>query len=188
MGRKSFKNQKKGLNPISRISSYGFTLVEVLLAVTILAICLTGLLLTYINLMSITEICRGFTLANNALNLHTEYVKSFSFTSLSTTSFNNTDETIINDTLNHVALYNNTPFDVEGMNSSSAKGIIEIVNVTNSTDLKKVRVAISFKARNRIIGEDSNFDGILSAGEDANGNNRLDSPVETVTLITGYTN
>ncbi len=168
VGRKSLNNVIKRK---SNFQLNGFTLVEVLLAVSILAFCLTGLLLTYINLLSFTDISRGFVMANNALRLKTEEIKNTAFANLSA--------------------LDGTTFSVDGFNSTTAKGVIQVSN-TSYSDLKKVRVLITFKVRNKTIGEDQDLDGVLDTGEDmsiyTNGSSRLDSPVESVTLITNYTN
>lgn len=166
VGRKNLNSKRK-----SKFDLKGFTLVEVLLAVSILAFCLTGLLLTYINLLSFTDLSRGFSIANNALRLKTEEIKNTAFANLSA--------------------LDGTSFSIDGFNSTTAKGLIQVSN-TSYSDLMKVRVLITFKVRNKTIGEDKDFDGILDTGEDmsiyTNGTNRLDSPVESVTLVTNYTN
>ena len=76
-----------------------------------------------------------------------------------------------------------------GFTADDAEGRIEVASVAGYTDLKEVRIVASFRFKRgdleRVIGEDQNLDGDLDAGEgeDTNGNNRLDSPVEIVTLI-----
>lgn len=149
----------------------GFTLVEVLLAASILVFCLCGLLLTYANMFILTDLSRDFTLANNAIQAKIEEIKKTNFDSLSLgeSSFNLTD-------------YGFPPSSQPG--EITSKGNITISS-TNYSDLKRVRIIACFKSRGRIIGEDSNLNGQLdtAAGEDTNGNDRLDSPVEVVTLI-----
>jgi prepilin-type N-terminal cleavage/methylation domain-containing protein len=159
----------------------GMTLVEVLVAATILAFCLTGLLLTYINLFVLTDLARDLTYATNALQAKMEAIKNIAFANLTA--------------------LNNTNFNVTANNSSDiiGKGVIYVSEVidpytnTTYTDLRNMRTVISFKSRTRIIGEDQNLNGVLDAGEDnpsygANGTGRLDSPVEAVTIIKNFTN
>lgn len=53
------------------------------------------------------------------------------------------------------------------------------------TNLKQVRVVVTYReASNRIIGEDTNLNGMLDAGEDTNEDDRLTSPCEIVTFVT----
>ena len=149
--------------------SAGFTLVEALMAITIVAFCLCGLLATYINMFFLTDLTRDVTLATNAVRAKMEEIKRLSFASLSAESprwtFNLTDY---------------------GFPSNDSKGVVEIQeNYSNYTDqLTKVRVSAYFKSRGRVIGEDANLNGAFDTpGEDVNNNGRQDSPVEMVTLI-----
>ena len=74
-------------------------------------------------------------------------------------------------------------------------GVVEISNATIGatvfTDLKNVRAAVAFRSRQRVYGEDQNLNGVLDTGEDdaqyGGLNNRLNSPVETATLVANYT-
>jgi prepilin-type N-terminal cleavage/methylation domain-containing protein len=149
----------------------GFTLVEVLVAVSITAVCLSGMLLTFINLFTLTDLTRDFTLANNAAQQKVEEIKRTAFDS--------------------VLAFNNTVFNIPGFAASEARGRIEVDNTTFSY-LKKVRVVVSFRTRSRVIGEDTNLNGALDSGEntadypEASGP-RLDSPVEIVTYIGNFT-
>jgi prepilin-type N-terminal cleavage/methylation domain-containing protein len=159
----------------------GLTLIEVLFAAAIMAFCLSGLLLTYINLFVLTDLSRDFTSVTNALQAKMEEIKNVAFANLTA--------------------LNNTTFNVMAGNSTDVigRGMIEVSDIgdpftnTTYTDLKKVRTVISFKSRSRVIGEDKDLDGILDPGEDdavygANGTNRLDSPVEAITIIKSFTN
>lgn len=140
----------------------GFTLVEVLLAVSILAFGLCSILITYMNMIVLSDLSRDFTKASNGLQLKLEEIKRTSFTGLSA--------------------LNGIRFELNGFSSSDAEGIVEVQDATYS-DLKRVRIVVSFRSHNRIIGEDANLNGVLNAGEDSNGNGRLDSPLELVSLI-----
>jgi prepilin-type N-terminal cleavage/methylation domain-containing protein len=159
---------KKG----NRGKKSGFTLVEVLVAVSITAVCLAGMLLSYINLLTLTDLTRDFTLATSAASQKVEEVKRSPFDS--------------------VAEYNNTVFSIAGFPAATeAKGRIEITNTTYSY-LKKVRITVAFRTRGRVIGEDTNLNGRLDEGENTasyseSGAERLDSPVEVVTYIGNYT-
>jgi prepilin-type N-terminal cleavage/methylation domain-containing protein len=145
-----------------KLSDKGFTLIELLFAAVIIAFVLCGLLLTYVNMFLLSDLARGFTLTTNGMQLEIERLKNANFTNLIS--------------------FNNTKFEVAGFNNSDAEGVI-YVSDTAYSDLKKARIAVSFKSRKRIIGEDTDLDGTLDYGEDINNNTRLDSPAEVVTLI-----
>ncbi len=146
-----------------KLSKKGFTLIEVLLAGAILAFCLCGLLLTYINMFILSDLARDLTLATNAVQAKMEELKKTSYAGL--------------------LAFNGVTFDIAGFASSNAKGLIEVTNNLGYVDLTRLRIVISFKSRGRLIGEDNNLNGALDSGEDANCNGRLDSPIELVTLI-----
>ena len=60
------------------------------------------------------------------------------------------------------------------------------VSEVDNTNPGLLMVTMSFSWRqtnNRIIGEDTNFNGQLNAGEDKNGNGVLDSPAQLVSYI-----
>ena len=145
----------------------GFTLIEVLFSAGILAFVLCGLLLVYVNLFLLNDASRKTTLAVNAGQAKLEELKNSTFDSLASGIFN-----------------------VDGFNTTDAKGIIEVSDIAAYADLKKVRIIISFRLKgNKIVGEDKNFNGVLDAGEDTMiSNNRLDSPVEIITLISKQKN
>lgn len=140
----------------------GFTLIEVLLAMTVLVVCLTSILLTYVHMFILSDLSRDLTLSTNAVQDKMEEIKKTDFDSLSA--------------------LNGTTFDITGFAASDAKGLIQVID-TAYADLKRIRLVACFKSRRRIIGEDANLNGVLNAGEDTNANGRLDSPVELVTLI-----
>lgn len=147
------------------VKNIGMTLVEVITAAAIFAFCLAGLLLTYMNLFTMTDLTRDLTLATNAMQARMEEIKHFPFSGL--------------------AALDNTTFAVEGFNLTDAIGVVQVSNTTY-TDLKQVRLVICFRSRNRLIGEDTNLNGELNAGEDTDGNDRLDSPSELVTTIADF--
>ncbi|TAN61786.1 prepilin-type N-terminal cleavage/methylation domain-containing protein [bacterium] len=141
----------------------GFTLAEVLLAVSILAFGLCGILVTYISMHIFSDLSRDFTAVSSALQAKAEEIKRTTFSALSG--------------------LNGTTFDLGGFGAANAKGIIEVTDIEGYTDLKRVRIIACFKSRARVIGEDANLNGSLDIGEDANNNGRMDSPAEIITLI-----
>lgn len=56
-------------------------------------------------------------------------------------------------------------------------------NSTQLNDLLRLEVLVCFKSGARIVGEDTNLNGVFTPGEDANGNGRIDSTVDLVTLL-----
>jgi type II secretory pathway pseudopilin PulG len=150
-----------------RLWDKAFTLVEVMLAALILAFSLCGILLTYINMFILSDLSRDFTLATNAVQAEMEKIKSTDFTGL-------------------LAL-NGTKFDITGFPTNNAKGVVFVTDdhPGGYNYLMQVRIVACFKSRNRVIGEDTNLNGILDPGEDISipPNARLDSPIEMVTLI-----
>lgn len=140
----------------------GFTLAEVLLAAAILALSLCGILLAYVRMFVLSDLCRDFTKVTNGLQTKMEEIKRTSFDNL-------------------LAL-NGARFELNGFAASDAEGVVEVTNTAYS-DLKRVRIIASFKSRNKVIGEDVNLNGVLNTGEDSNNNGRLDSPAELISLI-----
>jgi len=109
----------------------GFTLVEVLIAMTILTFCLCGLLATYVNMFFLTSLLRDSILATNSVQAKIEEVRN------SVTSYPALSE-----------------FSLEGI--ADGKGVIEIGTVAGYTGLKKVRIFACFRSRGRVIGNDIN--------------------------------
>ncbi len=75
--------------------------------------------------------------------------------------------------------YNGLVFTLNDIPQS--RGIV-YVNDTNP-ELLEATVSICWKHRNRVIGEDSDLDGVLDFGEDTNSNGIIDSPVTLTTKI-----
>lgn len=113
----------------------GLTLIELLLAVAILAFCLAGISLTYINMFVMSDISRDYTLATNAIQAKMEQVKRQSFDNLTIQS----------------GAFNLTDF---GFVSGDSQGYVEVSeNFGNFTNkLTKVRVVACFECRRKLIG------------------------------------
>jgi prepilin-type N-terminal cleavage/methylation domain-containing protein len=173
--RKIAKNQK------------GVTLVEVLVAASIFAFCLAGLLLSYMNLLILTDLSRDTTIANNVLQARLEEARTVAFNNLTSWCVSATGFSVVNNDF----LYGGNPIHI-GVGNITCTDVSDPFTNTTYSDMKKVRVVISFKSRNRVIGEDANLNGRLDAGEDdsryPSGIGQLDSPVEGVILIKNFTN
>jgi type II secretory pathway pseudopilin PulG len=163
------------------------TLVEVLVASAIFAFCLSGLLLTYMNMFILTDISRDTTIANNVLQAKLEAARTVDFGTISSWCNSNNGFAVVNNDF----LFGGNPIVIGKGNITSSSVADPFTNITYP-DLLKVRVVISFKSRTRVIGEDQNLNGILDTGEDdsryPNGAGQLDSPIEGVILIKNFTN
>ena len=148
----------------------GITLVELLLSLFI-GVVVFGALLSLINYTStLSEIARNKVNAMNAARQKIEQFKSdvqINFDNAVTEYTNNTKGPVF------------TPVGVNG------RGRITLNAVAGGGgDLFDVTVVICWRQRNnRVIGEDSNLNGQLNAGEDTNGNGALDSPCTLTTAI-----
>ena len=137
-----------------------FTLAEVLLALAILSVALCGILATYVACLDSISTSKNVNLATTASQSLIEQIRATPFTQILNT-------------------WDNLTFSVNNMPTN--KGIIYIDN-TNA-ELFIVTISVSWRQGNKIIGEDTNLNAVLNAGEDKNGNNMLDSTVELTTRI-----
>ncbi|HAZ09569.1 MAG: hypothetical protein A2047_01885 [Omnitrophica bacterium GWA2_41_15] len=142
---------------------HGFTLIELMISVSVLIVALAGLLGVFAHLISLNENSSKLTLAVAACQTKLEEIRNSTFS-------------------NTYATYNGASFNPQGFTSGEAKGAISINN--SNPNLLQVYISVSWRTRsNRIIGEDRNLNGALNAGEDSNANNRLDSPGQLATLM-----
>ncbi len=143
--------------------SSGLTLLEIMITTAVLIVAVTGLLALFAYLFSINENARKLTLGITAAQDKMEEIRDADFSTL-------------------YATYNSTGFEPAGFDAGDAEGNISIDNT--DPNLLEICVSVSWRERsNRIVGEDINLNGAFDAGEDTNGNNRLSSPAEIVTLI-----
>ncbi len=148
---------------INKNNNGGFTLLELMIAVSVLIVALVGLLGVFSHMISLNENSGKLTLVVAACQAKLEEMRNSTFSNLYTT-------------------YNGTSFNPNGFSSGDAKGSIYINN--SNPNLLQVFVSVSWRTRsNRIVGEDRNLNGVLDAGEDSNANGRLDSPAEIATLM-----
>ncbi|MCM8783003.1 MAG: prepilin-type N-terminal cleavage/methylation domain-containing protein [Candidatus Omnitrophica bacterium] len=109
----------------------GLTLIEVMVAVSIILITLCGILATYVQMFFATDLMRDFSRVTFAVEAKMEEIKNLNFTQLSS--------------------LNNQRFAIEGFSPLDAQGVIT-VNDTIYSDLKNVRIVACFKSRDRLIG------------------------------------
>lgn len=151
----------KILKVLKRPYNRGFGLAEILLAVAILVFALCGILAMHTTCLVLMATSKNVNIATNAAQGLIEEIRSAPFAQ------------IIDD-------YNGLNFIVN--NIPSSRGVV-YVDDTNP-DLLEVTISVCWKQGNRIIGEDTNLNGVLNAGEDKSPYNQIiDSPVELVTRI-----
>jgi len=143
-----------------RKSKRGFTLMEILLAAGILASAVSAILVAYYSCFALIGISKGVNIATNAAMGLMEEIRSSAFPN------------IVDD-------YNGINFVVNAIPQSM--GVV-YVDDTNP-ELLETTISVCWRQGNRVIGEDSDLDGVLDAGEDGNGNGIIDSPVQLVTRI-----
>ena len=141
-------------------SRHGFTLIEILFTIGILAFTICGLLVSYTSAMVLTATSKNINIATNAAVGLLEQMRTDSFSN------------IVHD-------YDGLVFSVNAIPSST--GVV-VVDNTNP-ELLQVTISICWRQGNRIIGEDTNLNGVLDTGEDTNGNGIIDSPVQLVAQI-----
>ncbi len=140
----------------------GFTLLETILAAGILVFALCSIAATFITCYTLDETSKNINIATNAAESLMEQIRCDSFAQI-------------------VGDYSGLVFAVNAIPLS--KGVV-YVDDTNP-ELLIVTISVCWKqGASRVIGEDTNLNGVLDAGEDKNGNGIIDSPVELITMIT----
>lgn len=148
-----------------RFFKSGFSLIEILMATVILVVAVTGLIQLFIYCSILSEESR------NLAQAMTEAQSTF--------------EKISND--NYSAIITDyaaggTPGNKFDLSQGNGKGVIYIDS--SNPDLLKIEIVVSWRNQNgRIIGEDTNLNGILDGAEDSNGNGKLDSPGTFISWI-----
>ena len=113
--------------------------------------------------MELEELGRNSQLALSAINSEIEDIKNTDFNTI-------------------VATYDNATFSAP----AGLTGIGKVYIDDSNPELFVVKVLFCWRQSNRrIIGEDTNLNGTLDAGEDKNANNQLDSYVQVQTQIFG---
>jgi prepilin-type N-terminal cleavage/methylation domain-containing protein len=121
----------------------GFSLMELIIAMSIMAIALLGLLATYISCFELAEIARNTTYALNSAQRMMEEIRDHNFSD------------IFND-------YNNTTFTVDGIPSGDSNGLVEVDNT--NPDLLTVTITVCWRQKSgRIIGGDSALNPVSSS-------------------------
>jgi prepilin-type N-terminal cleavage/methylation domain-containing protein len=143
----------------------GFTLIELLVVVGILAIVILGLIQTFLLGSVLADLSHRKTIAVGEAQDKLEEILNHTFSSI---------------TADYGA--GGTPGNTFSLSQITGRGVVTVTSL--SASLLLVDVVICFQYRNgRIFGEDLDLDGVLDAGEDANGNGVIDSAVRLTTYI-----
>ena len=136
------------------------TLTELMVATAVFILAFTGILLSYIRCLEFNELSKSSVIAIQASRNRLEEMRNTAFNQIKTA-------------------YNNVTFTTAGLNG---KGVTYVNDI--NPQLLKITVTFCWKqGTGRTIGEDTNLNGQLDAGEDKNGNSILDSPTTLVTNI-----
>ncbi len=162
----------------------GLTISEIMLAVCLLIVVISAILLAYTNCFVLIDSIKNTNIATNAAQSLIEKIRCSPY-SLLTNYQVQIDDTIYDLNLVSGNLYS-LNFTVSNLPSN--QGVIYVDydydhDGTENPEFLEVTVSICWRQGSRVIGEDSNLNGVLDAGEDKNGNNKIDSPVEFTTRI-----
>lgn len=140
----------------------GVTLPELMIAAVVFLVAIVGILYSYLKFMELQDMGRNVSIATQAVRNKMENIKNTDFAML-------------------FATHNNTTFTVAGING---RGVV-YVNTANPA-LVQIKVVFCWRQPNgRLVGEDTNLNGALNAGEDQNGNGQIDSYAQVTTNIFG---
>ncbi len=169
----------------------GFSLIEVLIATTILAISIVAGLTAYISGEKYVKAARTRDAAYMILTQEAEELLSMDFNYLSGQSYysfsfdgtganlNKTGSNVIiscdpNDLLSN-APYKAAHFDPHGL-KGAIRVYISKVNGSND-NLLDVKIVLCYQIDNVIVGEDKNLNGSLEIVEDSDSDGEIDSPL-----------
>lgn len=144
---------------------HGFTLVEMLVSAGILTLMMVSVLRTFFYYSDLVDMSQALTLATAQAQSKLDEIRNSSY-SLITTDY----------------ALGGTPGNTFNLSQMTGQGVI-FIDASN-TNLLQVETTVSFRLKNgRVVGEDTNLNGVLNVGEDFNGNGKLDSVVNLITLM-----
>ena len=144
----------------------GFTLVEVLVAVIIIATVVVGMIELFIYSTMLSESTRNLTSAFMDAQSKMEEIRNHTY-SLITTDYAS----------------GGTPGNTFDLSTLTGKGVIYIDSSNSSLLQITIVVCWENSRTGRIIGEDLDLDGTLDAGEDLDSDSQIDSPAKLISYI-----
>ncbi|MBU0633444.1 MAG: prepilin-type N-terminal cleavage/methylation domain-containing protein [Candidatus Omnitrophica bacterium] len=136
----------------------GFTLVEVLVSLGILAIAVASTMQLMIFLVQLSETNDIMLPTMNSLEGIMDEIRNAPFEDIT-------------------SAYDDTTFTLDELDGRGIQNMgVITVDTIEANYLLRVKIVLCWKQKNRVMGEDKNFNGLLDLGEDENGNNELDSP------------
>lgn len=167
------------------------TMLELVVVIGVVGIALMGLLVSYINSLSLSDYDKNLTIAMNIARekmeeLYTDRVKTFDTLGQDLCGAANPPDCIWAMNGNTIVVsFNNTYMKTHypGFNGSCTAYIKDIDPLGDN--LKEVRIVVCWRQGiGRIIGEDTNLNGALDPGEDSGRHaNELDSPCEIISAF-----
>jgi len=143
----------------------GFTLVEVLVTTGIVSTVMIMLLRLFVYCTSLSEMAGNLSASVVQAQDKIEEIKNYSY-DLITTDYSSSG----------------TPGNTFSFSIPTGMGVIYIDSSNSS--LLQVEVDVSWRNRDgRIVGEDTDLDGVIDTGEDVNSNGKLDSVVKIITNL-----
>ncbi|MBI4355343.1 MAG: hypothetical protein HY597_02680 [Candidatus Omnitrophica bacterium] len=141
-------------------SNTGLTLFELIIALAIFVVSIGSLVVAQDGCLALAEGARNTTIGLNLAREKAEEIRAVAF--------------------GNVPAYDGQTFTLAAWGAPH-RGVVRVV--TTDPALLEIYISVSWRQRgNRVVGEDTNLNGVPDAGEDANGNGRLDSPASLVTL------
>lgn len=140
------------------------TLAEVMISVFIFVLGVGAIFAVYPPLFDGVEVTYQTMRAWSECRKEIEILKSRSFTELWTEAGTSNPHGFLND-----------PGVMRGMYYLDKLGSLD--------DALRITVVVSVKAKGRTIGEDTDLNGVLDSGEDANENTVFDSPITLSTIV-----
>lgn len=140
----------------------GSSLLEVIIATAVFLIAAVALLYAILKSMELEELGRRSQQALAGIQSQIDVIKNTPFSTI-------------------VATYDNATFT-----NANLTGMGKIYVDDTDPELLVIKVVYCWRQSNsRVIGEDTNLNGVLNAGEDKNGNGQIDSYVQVQTQIFG---
>jgi prepilin-type N-terminal cleavage/methylation domain-containing protein len=144
---------------MNRTQKKGFTLVEILVSTAIMAMAITATLQIMVYLLQLNEANQVSVVCMNQAQGMMDEIKNTLYIDI-------------------VPNYNNMQFNINELTNRGIRhsGVVYATEIEPNF-LINVKIVVCWENRNRVMGEDINFNGFLDGGEDTNGNGELDSPL-----------